>query len=48
MVVGVSGIGGVFMLFLIPAFKSCFPLIFALSIAGLGPNAQRGLKFVVA
>ncbi|KAI6714744.1 hypothetical protein JHW43_002712 [Diplocarpon mali] len=44
-----AGNGGVAAIFLVLFFESCvFPLIFTLSIRGLGRHSKRGASFVVA
>lgn len=46
---GVNGEGGVAMLSLVLFFESCiFPLIFTLSIRGLGRHTKRGSSWIVA
>ncbi|KAL5325454.1 hypothetical protein ACEPPN_006579 [Leptodophora sp. 'Broadleaf-Isolate-01'] len=49
LVIGLKGNGGVASIFLVLFFESCvFPLIFTLSLRGLGRHSKRGASFIVA
>ncbi|KAH7311069.1 putative L-fucose-proton symporter [Rhexocercosporidium sp. MPI-PUGE-AT-0058] len=49
LVIGLKGNGGVAAIFLVLFFESCvFPLIFTLSLRGLGRHSKRGASFIVA
>lgn len=46
---GLKGNGGIASIFLVLFFESCvFPLIFTLSLRGLGRHSKRGASFIVA
>ncbi|KAG4425344.1 hypothetical protein IFR04_001494 [Cadophora malorum] len=49
LVIGLKGNGGIAAIFLVLFFESCvFPLIFTLSLRGLGRHSKRGASFIVA